>query len=177
MKKILLIVSLIYCQLTVGQNKRLFDITRYQHDSCSKKIKALIERTTNLKFDKHPLQWADSQIRTNLLRTDTFYYNEDSNCTIYYFNKSNTLFLIIKHSTKQKNWTKKVTVYDEGGNVILKESYSDSGSLVFRKRRGYSESNIQFECEYYDTPLYRFRIFSKKDIILKPKMNVCECNF
>jgi hypothetical protein len=173
----ILIVILLFSQFSFGQDPHLFDKKIYKLNLRSQGVKALIEKQTEFKFEKHPLEWAQLQLDINLLRTDTLLDNENNNRTVYYFNRTGSLFLIMTTSAELRNLSKKVSVFDDTGNLILRESYSDSGSLVFRKRRGFFESNIQFECNYYDTPLYRLNVFSRNGRILKPKIDVCECNF
>lgn len=170
-----ILITLISGQTIFGQIQPVVAKISTKYDSCFQEAKELIEKETEFQFDKSPLEWAQFQIDSNLLRIDTF--SGVKNHTIYFINKSNSLFLIKTISTEQRNWSKKISVYDNGGNLILKESYSDSGSLVFRRRRGYIESIIQFECNYHDTPLYRFIVFSKRGAILRPNVDICECNF
>lgn len=102
-----LIVSLLIYQVSFGQDQTLFAKNTYQYDSCAQKLKALIEKQTDFKFDKHPLAWAQLQIESNLLRSDTLFNKEQKNRTIYYFNRSNSLFLIRTTSTELKNRVKK----------------------------------------------------------------------
>ena len=174
--KILIVILVLY-QFSFGQDHSLFDKNIYKLNLRSQRVKTLIEKQTDFKFDKHPLEWAQLQIDTNLLRTDTLFDNEQKKRTVYYFNRSGSLFLIRTTSTELKNWSKRLSIYDDSGNLLLRESYLNSGALVFRKRRGFFESYIQFECNYYDTPLYRLNVFSKNGRIIKPNVDVCECNF
>ena len=180
MQKLLLIIFTSFLfKNCFSQKEKLFEkkSSYFWYDSCTKKAKKFIEDETDFKFELHPLEWAQHQLDSNLLRTDTLFDTKKEQLTVFYYNKDKSLFFEKTTSTEPKNWSKRIVVFDIVGNILLKEGYSDGGSLGYRLRRGYYGFATQFECYYFDTPLFRFNVFSKSGKILKPNIQVCECNF
>jgi hypothetical protein len=176
---IIITFTFLFGSKTFSQDKWLFDKFDQLRwaDSCNKNAKRYIEKYTDFRFDGHPLEWAQFQLDSNLLRADTLFDKGKSDRSIYYYNKQNMLFLVRTTSTQDKNRSKRIIVYDISGNLLFKEGYGDSGNLTFRLRRGYYGIKTQFECVYFDTPMYRFWVYTKSNKVVDAPVSACECNF
>ncbi|MES2849732.1 MAG: hypothetical protein V4685_11800 [Bacteroidota bacterium] len=167
-----LFFAVFLCKIGLAQKEPLFNRQYHKfYDSCTKKARDLIQRETDYRFGMHPLEWAQEQIDSNLLKTDTLHSFNLNQITISYYNKKELLFLIVNSSSDSTNSFRRIKVFDESGNLVLNEGAG------YRLRRGYNGFKTMFECYYFDTPIFRFNIFSRSEKIIKPTFQVCNCNF
>src|SRR4030095_1493483 len=99
-KLFLIFLTLILSDKLFAQKEVLYKPYSFpSFDSCKNRVKRFIQNETEFTFDKHPLEWAQGQLDTNLLKTDTLFDDRLKRKTVFYYNKDQSLFLVMTTST------------------------------------------------------------------------------